>query len=57
MSDIVIIVISVCVTTLGLTTIMSISTYKKDKLEFKTKTSIKDIINNEIAITGEDKKN
>lgn len=32
-----------------------LGTYLKDRITFKSKTSIKDVVENEVAITSEDK--
>lgn len=44
-----------CITALIIAGMFFFSTYKKEKLELKTKTSIKDLIDSEIAVTAEDK--
>ncbi|MBZ9622906.1 hypothetical protein G9F71_008570 [Clostridium sp. FP2] len=53
MSDKITIVAMICATSLGMATIVFISTYLKDRLTVKSKTSIKDVVNSEIAITTE----
>lgn len=57
MSDNVIILMLalICVTVLGLTAMVLIGTYFKDKLTLKGKSSIGNITENEISITAEDK--
>lgn len=56
MSDIVLVIALMCITTLGITCVIAISTYRKDKLDFRLKTSVKDIVDNEVSITGTDDK-
>ncbi|MBU3218327.1 hypothetical protein [Clostridium estertheticum] len=55
MSDTVLIVLFLCVTILGLVSIISISEHSKDKLNVKAKLSIKNIADSEVAISSEDK--
>ena len=55
MSDTVIIVISICITSSCLTAMVIVGTYFKDKLEIKGKSSVHKLTENEISITAEDK--
>ncbi|WP_368490727.1 hypothetical protein [Clostridium sp. BJN0013] len=55
MSDIVIIVISVCITSSCITAMVIVGTYLKDRLIIKGKSSIGKLTENEISITAEDK--
>ena len=50
-SDTVTVVAMVCVTSLGMAAIVFVGTYLKDKLDFRIKTSIKDIATHEVAVT------
>jgi len=52
-SLIIVVVAMVCITTLGSLGILSVATYFKDKLAIKSKTLIKGVVENEIAITTE----
>ncbi|WP_242951329.1 hypothetical protein [Clostridium kluyveri] len=45
----------ICVTSLGLTAMVIIGTYLKDRLEIKGKSSVHKLTENEISITAEDK--
>lgn len=55
MSDTVVIVISICITSLCLTAMVIVGTYLKDRLVIKGKSSIGKLSENEIFITAEDK--
>ncbi|WP_368489417.1 hypothetical protein [Clostridium sp. BJN0013] len=55
MSDTVIIVISICITSSCLTAMVIVGTYLKDRLEIKGKSSVGKMTENEISITAEDK--
>ena len=55
MSDSVIIVISICITSSCLTAMVIVGTYLKDRLEIKGKSSVGKLTENEISITDEDK--
>lgn len=55
MSDSVIIVISICITSSCLTAMVIVGTYFKDKLEIKGKSSVHKLTENEISITTEEK--
>ncbi|WP_242874881.1 MULTISPECIES: hypothetical protein [Clostridium] len=55
MSDKIVLVAMFCITTLGMAAIVFISTYLKDKLTIKNKTSIKDDVKSETEITAEKK--
>ncbi|WP_242951336.1 hypothetical protein [Clostridium kluyveri] len=45
----------ICATALGLTAMVIVGTYFKDKLEIKGKSSVHKLTENEISITAEDK--
>ncbi|MBV4420297.1 hypothetical protein KM800_13380 [Clostridium tyrobutyricum] len=55
MSDTLIALIVVCVTSLSLTAMVIVGTYFKDKLTLKSKSSIGKLSENEISITAEEK--
>jgi len=55
MSDTVIIVISICITSLCLTAMVIVGTYFKDKLSIKSRSSVGKLAENEISITAEEK--
>ena len=55
MSDSVIIVISICITSSGLTAMVIVGTYLKDRLEIKGKSSVGNLTESEISMTAEDK--
>ncbi|AAK79943.1 Conserved hypothetical protein [Clostridium acetobutylicum EA 2018] len=55
MSDKIILVAIVCVTTLAMTAMVFIATYMKDKLTLKNRTRIKDVLDSEIEIKSENK--
>ncbi|WP_368488423.1 hypothetical protein [Clostridium sp. BJN0013] len=55
MSDSVIIVISICITSSCITAMLIAGTYLKDRLIIKGKSSIGKLTENEISITAEDK--
>ncbi|MFL0196460.1 hypothetical protein ACJDU8_12970 [Clostridium sp. WILCCON 0269] len=55
MSDTVIIVVSICITSSCLTAMVIVGTYLKDRLIIKGKSSIGKLTKNEISITAEDK--
>lgn len=52
MSENIIIVAIVCISTLGVSTIIAISTYRRDKFEFLSKTEYKDM-KNEISLKSD----
>ncbi len=45
----------ICVTTLGLTAMVIVGTYLKDRLKIKGKSSVGKLTENEISITAEEK--
>ena len=45
----------ICVTSLGLTAMVIIGTYLKDRLEIKGKSSVGNLTESEISITAEEK--
>lgn len=51
MSETIVIVAIVCIATLGLSTIVAISTYRRDKFQFWSNIKYKDL-ENKIAITS-----
>ncbi|WP_039658535.1 hypothetical protein [Clostridium tyrobutyricum] len=55
MSDTVIALIIICITSLGLTAMVIVGTYFKDKLTIKGKSSVGKLSENEISITAEEK--
>lgn len=55
MSDKLTAIAFICATALAMSGMFFFSTYKKEKLEIKNKTNIKDIVDSEVAITAEDK--
>ncbi|URZ00629.1 hypothetical protein [Clostridium felsineum] len=55
MSDKIILVAIVCMTTLAMTAIVFIATYMKDKVALKSKTRIKNVLNSEIEVKSENK--
>lgn len=55
MSDKLVFVAMFCITALIIAGMFFFSTYKKEKLELKTKANVKDLIDAEIAVTAEDK--
>lgn len=55
MSDTVIIVISICITSLCLTAMVIVGTYFKDRLSIKSRSSVGKLAENEISITAEEK--
>lgn len=56
MSDKLTAIAFICATALAMSGMFFFATYKKEKLEIKNKTNIKDLIDTEIAVTAEDKK-
>lgn len=55
LSDKLILVAMLCIVALTLTPMFFYSTYKKEKLELKSKINVKDLIDSEVAVTAEDK--
>ncbi|MEY8001816.1 hypothetical protein AB8U03_16770 [Clostridium sp. Mt-5] len=55
MSDAVTALAFICVTSLGLTAIVIVGTYFKDRLKIKGKSSVGKLTENEISITTEEK--
>ena len=45
----------ICVTSLGLTAMVIVGTYLKDRLEIKGKSSVGNLTESEISMTAEDK--
>lgn len=54
MSDELIFVAMFCITALTIASMFFFSTYNKEKLQLKSKTNIKDLIDAEIIVTAED---
>ncbi|WP_368490222.1 hypothetical protein [Clostridium sp. BJN0013] len=55
MSETIIALGFICVTSLGLTAMVIVGTYLKDRLEIKGKSSVGNLTESEISMTAEDK--
>jgi heme/copper-type cytochrome/quinol oxidase subunit 2 len=55
MSDSTVLVAMVCVTLVSVVSIVCVTTYLKDKINYKIKANVKDVMESELAVTAEDK--
>lgn len=55
MSDRIILVAMICITTSGMTAMVFIATYLKDKISVKSKANVKDIVKIETDVNTENK--
>jgi hypothetical protein len=55
MNDSIVLVAIVCITLVCVVSIVCVTTYMKDKINYKIKTNVRDVVKSELAVTAEDK--
>jgi hypothetical protein len=54
MNDSIVLVAIVCITLVCVVSIVCVTTYMKDKINYKIKANVKDVVKSELAVTAED---